>query len=48
MNALSIFWGSPDSYNTLSFFESNDGTKSPLFNVTGSSLLIQSYGHDSA
>ena len=48
MNALSIFWGSPDSYNTLSFFESSDGTGTPLFSITGSSLLIQSYGHDLA
>jgi hypothetical protein len=45
-NALSIFWGSPDSYNTLSFYASKDGTGAPLFSVTGSSLLVQSYGHD--
>src|SRR6516225_7321752 len=45
-NALSIFWGSPDSYNTLSFYASKDGTGAPLFSLTGSSLLVQSYGHD--
>jgi hypothetical protein len=46
MNALSILWGSPDSYNTLSFYGSNDGTGTPLYSVTGSSLLIQTFGHD--
>ena len=45
-NTLSIFWGSPDSYNTLSFYASKDGTGTPLFSLTGSSLLIQGYGHD--
>jgi hypothetical protein len=45
-NSLSIFWGSPDSYNTLSFYASKDGTGTPLFSLTGSSLLIQTYGHD--
>jgi hypothetical protein len=45
-NALSIFWGSPDSFNTLSFYASKDGTGTPLFSLTGSSLLIQTYGHD--
>src|SRR5450759_5859565 len=46
MNALSILWGSPDSYNTLSFYGSNDGTGTPLYSVTGSSLLIQTFGND--
>ena len=45
-NTLSIFWGSPDSFNTLSFYASKDGTGTPLFSLTGSSLLIQGYGHD--
>ena len=45
-NTLSIFWGSPDSFNTLSFYASKDGTGTPLFSLTGSSLLIQTYGHD--
>ena len=45
-NELSVFWGSPDSYNTLSFYASKDGTGTPLFSLTGSSLLIQTYGHD--
>jgi hypothetical protein len=45
-NALSIFWGSPDSYNTLFFYPSKDGTGAPLFSLTGSSLLVQSFGHD--
>jgi len=45
-NTLSIFWGSPDSYNTLSFYASKDGTGTPLFSLTGSSLLIQTFGHD--
>ena len=45
-NTLSIFLGSPDSYNTLSFYASKDGTGTPLFSLTGSSLLIQTYGHD--
>ena len=45
-NTLSIFWGSPDSFNTLSFYASKDGTGTPLFSLTGSLLLIQTYGHD--
>ena len=45
-NTLSIFWGSPDSFNTLSFYASKDGTGTPLFSLTGSSLLVQTYGHD--
>ena len=30
----------------MSFYASKDGTGTPLFSLTGSSLLIQTYGHD--
>ncbi len=45
-NSLSILWGSPDSWNTLSFYSGPDGTGTDLYNITGSSLLIQFDGHD--
>lgn len=45
-SGLSILWGSPDSYNTLTFYSEVDGGGSILGSFTGSNLLIQSYGHD--
>jgi hypothetical protein len=43
---LSLLWGSPDSYNTLTFFSGLNGTGTDLFSITGSLLNIQTYGHD--
>jgi hypothetical protein len=43
---LKILWGSPDSYNTLSFYSGLNGTGMLLFSITGSSLGIQNHGHD--
>lgn len=45
-DTLSIFWGSPDSWNTLSFFSGVNGTGTELFSITGASLLVNSVGHD--
>jgi hypothetical protein len=45
-NGLEILWGSPDSYNTLSFYSGANGTGTLLFSITGSALGIQTYGHD--
>ena len=43
--SLSLFWGSPDSYNTLTFFTGANGSGS-AFSVTGSILLgPQATGH---
>jgi hypothetical protein len=43
---LSLLWGSPDSYNTLTFYSGLNGTGTDLFSITGSQLNIQTYGHD--
>jgi hypothetical protein len=45
MDNLSILWGSPDSYNTISFYSGDNGTGF-LYSITGSALDIQTYGHD--
>ncbi len=54
-NTLSILWGSPDSYNTLAFYNASDllGTITGSPNGTyetgilsGIALEIQTYGHD--
>ena len=55
-NTLSILWGSPDYYNTLTFWSGTDGTGTNLGSlsvtteiggVSGSLPLgIQTYGHD--
>jgi hypothetical protein len=45
-NSLSILWGSPDSYNTLSFYSDPNGQGTLLFSITGSALNIQTFGHD--
>jgi hypothetical protein len=45
-NNLSILWGSPDSYNNLTFFSGLDGTGSNLGSFTGAALAIASVGHD--
>ncbi len=44
--SLEILWGSPDSYNTLSFFDGLDGTGSNLASFTGTDMGIQTFGHD--
>jgi hypothetical protein len=44
-NALSILWGSPDTYNTLQFWSGLGGTGILLYTITGA-LLIQTFGHD--
>lgn len=43
---LSLLWGSPDSYNTLTFYSGLNGTGTDLGSFTGSDLKIQTYGHD--
>ncbi len=43
---LSILWGSPDSYNTLTFYSGLNGMGTPVYSITGSQLDIQTYGHD--
>jgi hypothetical protein len=43
---LSLLWGSPDSYNTLTFYSGLNGTGTNLFSITGSALDPQSLGHD--
>jgi hypothetical protein len=43
---LSLLWGSPDSYNSLTFYSGLNGTGTDLFSITGSQLSIQTYGHD--
>lgn len=43
---LSLLWGSPDSYNTLTFYSGLNGTGTPVYSITGSQLNIQTYGHD--
>ena len=40
--SLSLLWGSPDDYNTLSFYEGS----TLLASITGAALEIQTYGHD--
>ncbi len=45
-NNLSILWGSPDSWNILSFYSLPNGSGTELYSIVGNSLLIQTYGHD--
>src|SRR6185437_7250892 len=46
VNTLTFLWGSPDSYNTLSFYSGANGT-GLLGSLTGDSpILIQTLGHD--
>jgi hypothetical protein len=45
-NWFSILWGSPDAYNSLSFYSGINGTGSLLLSLTGTNLLIQTFGHD--
>lgn len=45
-SGLSLLWGSPDSYNTLTFYSGLNGTGTDLFSITGSALDLQSMGHD--
>jgi hypothetical protein len=42
---LSLLWGSPDSYNKITFYSGLNGTGTKD-SITGSQLLIQTYGHD--
>ncbi len=42
---LSLLWGSPDSYNRITFYSGLNGTGTKD-SITGSKLLIQTYGHD--
>jgi hypothetical protein len=44
-SGLTLLWGSPDSYNTLTFYTGLNGT-GQSFSITGSALDIQTYGHD--
>jgi hypothetical protein len=47
-NTLTLLWGSPDSYNSLSFYSTPDGTGAPIATYTGSDLssLVAGVGHD--
>lgn len=44
MDTLVILWGSPDSYNTLSFYSSSDGSGTPIDTFTGSALTAATPG----
>jgi hypothetical protein len=43
---LSILWGSPDSYNTITFWSEPNGKGTELYSITGSALEIETFGHD--
>ena len=54
-NTLSLLWGSPDSYNTLTFWSDGNGTGTDLGSLSVTTetgitgilpLEIQTYGHD--
>ena len=45
-NLFSMLWGSPNSFNKLSFYSGLNGTGSNLLTLTGSNLLMQTFGHD--
>jgi len=45
-NSFSMLWGSPDAFNTLSFYSGVNGAGSVLLTLTGSDMLIQTFGHD--
>ena len=45
-NLFSMLWGSPDAYNTLFFYSGVSATGSVLLTLTGSNMLIQTFGHD--
>jgi len=42
---FSLFWGSPDTYNIVEFFASNNGTGSPLASFNGASLTPPAPGN---
>ena len=43
---LSLLWGSPDSFNTLTFYSGLNGDGTDLYSITGSALDLQTLGHD--
>src|SRR5665213_1804307 len=43
--SFEILWGSPDSYNTVEFFTSSDGSGSAFYSVSGNSLTCTQTGH---
>jgi hypothetical protein len=43
---LSLLWGSPDAYNTITFWSGLNGTGTKLYTITGSALEIETFGHD--
>jgi hypothetical protein len=43
--SLSLLWGSPDSYNYIAFYSGPNGTGLEDI-ISGSALLLQTYGHD--
>jgi hypothetical protein len=47
-NDLSLFWGSPDSYNTIKFYSGLNGTGSLLATLTGTTILNDGSGNDLA
>ena len=44
--ALSLLWGSPDSYNNIAFYSGKSGTGALEGVIYGNDLAIQTYGHD--
>ncbi len=43
---ITLLWGSPDSYNYISFFGGPNGTGANEGTISGSALDIYTYGHD--
>src|SRR5689334_21281241 len=46
LTQLSILWGSPDDYNTLTFFSAANGGGANLGSFTGANLALETVGHD--
>jgi hypothetical protein len=45
-SGISLLWGSPDSYNVIDFYSGLNGKGTLVDSITGSSLELQTYGHD--
>ena len=43
---INLLWGSPDSYNYITFFSGANGSGTNEGTISGSALDIQTYGHD--
>jgi hypothetical protein len=46
VTALQFLWGSPDAFNTITFYSGLDGTGTVEGTFTGSDMAIQGIGHD--